>query len=87
MGGRAELGLRDRPGNPYTFRMTPLSIAQGAGILATVFAAAVFAFWRIRLGLRRERDIFLLIGGTFGILLLALIQVALLIAREGTSGH
>lgn len=87
MGGRAGLSARPARRNPYTFRMTSLSIAQGAGILATVFAAAIFAFWRIRLGLRRERDIFLLIGGTFGILLLALAQVALLIAREGTSGH
>lgn len=67
--------------------MNPASVAQGIGILLTVLVAALYAAWRIRLGLRRERDIFLLVGGTLGILLAALVQVALLIARDGTSGH
>jgi len=67
--------------------MNRLSVLQGIGILLTVLVAALYAAWRIRLGLRRERDIFLLLGGTLGILLAALVQVALLIARDGTSGH
>lgn len=67
--------------------MNRLSVLQGIGILLTVLAAALYAAWRIRLGLRRERDIFLLVGGTLGILLAALVQVVLLIARDGTSGH
>lgn len=60
---------------------------QGCGILLTVLVAALYAFWRIRLGLRRERDIFLLIGGTLCILFLALVQIVALIAREGLGGH
>lgn len=67
--------------------MDRLTIIQGCGILFTVLLAALFAAWRIHLGLRRDRDIFLLIGGTFGLVLLTLAQMALLIAREGTTGH
>lgn len=67
--------------------MDTLSLLQGGGILLTVLLAALYAAWRIHLGIKRERDIFVLIGGTFALVLLALLQVILLIARTGTSGH
>lgn len=67
--------------------MGTVSILQGCGILLTVLFAALYAAWRIHLGLRADRDIFLLIGGTVGFILLALAQVVLLIARDGTTGN
>ncbi len=67
--------------------MDTLSILQGCGILFAVLLAALYAAWRIHLGIKRERDIFVLIGGTLGFVLLALLQIILLIAHTGTSGH